>query len=203
MRRGLTKSYLNARRGQAAIAAASAFTGRAVFQGDSLTNGYPDQTPYPTLFLVANPLATTFNVAVDGASVNNMLEAGPISAVDSRYVTGAVAVIWGGTNDLSEGRTGAQVHSAISSWCTGRRSTGFKIVVLNCIARGDINNTERLALNSLLVSSHAFADAVVDVATPLGDWNTIPSYWQADHIHITTAAEQVVATAVSNAVRGL
>lgn len=202
MRRGLTRSFLQVRRAAAAAAASSAFVGRIVFEGDSLTNGYPDQTPYPNLFLVANPGATIFNVATDGNSVNNMLDQAS-SEVDPKYVSSAVAVIWGGTNDLWEGRTGAQVHSAISSWCTGRRSTGFKIVVLNCIARTDISNTERLALNSLLASSHAFADAVVDVATPLGDWNTIPSYWQVDHIHITTAAEQVVATAVSNAVRGL
>lgn len=185
-------------------AAPVTFTGKLVAEGDSLTEGYPSETPYTTYFSALNSGATVVNVSIGGTSILNMMDRATAN-VDAIRVAGAVLVFWGGTNDLSEGRSGATVYSDYASYCTSRRSAGWtKIIGINCIARGDINNTQRLALNSALLSGHSFLDALIDAATFVEDWTTIPSYWQGDHIHLLSAAYSALATTlISPAVRAL
>jgi hypothetical protein len=66
------------------------------------------------------------------------------------------------------------------------------VVWTNLIKNSGINDAERLSLNSLLAANHSFCDALVDVATPLDDWTNHPTYWDSDHVHLTTAGYAIV-----------
>lgn len=195
------------------VASQSVLAGVVVFEGDSLTAGYDpnngtDDTTVispPHQFAIRNPSALVTNVAGDGDEVVNMI--GEASTqVTPRYDSSKpfnVASIWGGTNDMVDVRTAAETYANISTWCTARRSTGFKVICSNTIRRVDLNETKRTSLNAMLAAGHSFCDALVDLSALLGDWTTNPSYWEFDQIHITSAGTAVVAAAWETAIRGI
>lgn len=202
------RQLISQRRGGAPGAAPPAplAAGRFVAEGDSLSVGFPDQTPWPTIFAANNPAPTVWNEANGGDSIHtHLLPDGGI--VDSHYSSGApfnVCVVWAGTNDMvNEGRSAAQTLADAETYCLARRATGWKVVFLNCIWRVDLNETTRNTYNSSLSAAHTWCDALVDVATPMGTPGTQPAYWLVDQIHLTTAAYQVVAAMVEAAVRAV
>jgi lysophospholipase L1-like esterase len=171
-----------------------------VFEGDSLTDGFSGQTRPSAFFAAAHPSITVYNVSNGGDNVVINMVGQAATEVDPKFVPGAVAVIWGGTNDLT-GFTPAQTYSAISDWSAGRRAVGFKTVVCNLIKNAGINDSDRLALNALIAAGgFALADARVDLASSIDDWTTHPTYWDSDHVHLLSAGYQIVANLVGPAI---
>ncbi len=175
-----------------------------VVVGDSLSTGYGalvQQIPWPTQYTALQTADTVNNQAIDGHSTLNWQ--GEVATINALYAAGAILPLLIGTNDLSEGRNGATVYSDIVSLCNAFNA-GFKIILCNIPERGDIDNTQRLALNSALLAGWAgFAEAFVDIATPLGNRTSNPTYWQSDDTHPTTLGGGVIAAAVSAARAGL
>lgn len=173
---------------------------RVVFEGDSLFFGYNAQVAPSTTFAAAYPDCTIFNVSEGGNSVVNMNDQAA-SEVDTKYQAGAVAILWGGTNDLT-GFTAAQTYSQISDWCLGRRAVGFKTIVCNLIKNASLSGgaqTQLAILNASLASGHTFTDALVDLASVIDDWTTHPTWWDSDHVHLLTPGYTKVAELVGAA----
>jgi lysophospholipase L1-like esterase len=173
---------------------------RVIFEGDSLTFGWNGQTAPSAFFAAAHPSITVYNVSNVGDNVVlNMVDQAP-TEVDPKFVPGAVAVLWGGTNDLT-GFTPAQTYSGISSWCAGRRAVGFKVVVCNLTKNPGISDSDRLSVNSMIAAGGSgLADARVDLASLIDDWTTHPTWWDSDHVHLLTAGYQQVANIVGPAI---
>ncbi len=178
------------------------------FEGDSLTEGYPDVTPPPTSFASRNPTATVSNVSTGGHAVGTHMIPDAAAQVDFRF-NGALpwnwAILWGGTNDMvNEGRSAITTHGFVQTWCQARKAAGFRVAVCNCIRRVDLSEVTRSSYNSLLLANwRTYADAFVDLAAVLDDWTTKPTLWQVDQIHITSTAASVVAQAVESSIRGV
>jgi lysophospholipase L1-like esterase len=128
-----------------------------------------------------------------------------------------VLVIWGGTNDMNAGATGAATYANLVAYCNARRAAagaaGLKIVVLTTIARtltaiSDAQfEIDRLAYNALIRANYAtFADALVDIATDThfdAPADTNDTTYYVDKTHLTVAGYAIVAAAVKVALASL
>jgi lysophospholipase L1-like esterase len=189
-------------------------TRNIVFDGDSITAGFPDHPNYYDLALISVGGAyKARNVAIPGQQLTAMASAAAsrVDAYRDPAVAKNVLVIWGGTNDIASGTlTGAQTHTALSSYCTARRAAGWKVVVVTMLPRsyaGDVGatETERTAYNTAIRANWAtYADALADVAanTTIGDAGDElnATNYQSDHAHLKTAGATIVAGIVAPAV---
>ncbi len=189
-----------------AISPAALGAGIVVAEGDSITLGF-GSVKWTDLFHTANPPVTIFNVAAVSQEVGADMIGQGASQVDTKYggSTWNACVLWGGTNDMANSgqHTAAETYGYVQTWCQDRRAAhaSWIIVVLNCMRRSNLNETTRNSFNSMLAADHSFANILIDIATPMGDWVSNPSYWQSDHTHITAAGEAVVSQAVEMALR--
>lgn len=130
-----------------------------------------------------------------------------ITALASTFRKGVV-VIWAGTNDVVVGTSSADIITLITNYCTAMKTAGFKVVVLNILARAGLTApliTVRSAVNaSIAANFHNYADAFVDVTANahLQD-PTNETYFNADHIHLIAAGWNIVAALIATAVQGV
>lgn len=180
--------------------------------GNSLTRGFnltaPESYPSQLLALMGGAAYiqdTYINRGVDGQTTADMLvdAATEIDAKRSKWADAAV-VCWEQTNDIgAAGATGVTAYDNIVTYCTDRRTAGFKVVVMTCIARGDAGwtgtmETHRTTSNQSIRDNWAtFADGIVDLALDSRFTNPLnTTYFQADKIHLTAAGYAVVAALV-------
>jgi lysophospholipase L1-like esterase len=181
-------------------------TENLVFDGDSLTaGGMGGAQPNGYVDLVLRDDPRTFqmhNLGVQGEEIASMTAAAH-ARVDPLYDTRVrrnVVVIWGGTNDLSNGRSVTEVYHDLVSYCRGRRARGYNVVVLTLLPRGKDKRfeAEREELNAKIRATwHRFADGLADV----GNDPTIGSpgaqknqrYYRIDNTHLTAAGYAIVA----------
>jgi len=183
--------------------------------GDSLTYGsYASDWyhSYPEQLRALNPKITAHQFGTGGQSVQTTLANAP-TVVDPLYMsTGvekSVVVIWAGTNDIAAfSRTDVETYNDIASYCSGRQTVGFKVVVLTILPRTDATAGEeayRVSCNTMIRTNWAtFADALVDVAadTRLDDFNDA-NYYAADKIHLVDGGYAVVASLINDAIEAL
>lgn len=185
-----------------------------VFDGDSLTFGYPDATTsYPIQLNALLPAPSYDRVMVNVASSGLTLAmiVARAALVDAIFYTPAgkkILTIWGGTNDMgvAEGVSGAVAYARLVSYCNSRRAAGWKVVVLTCLPRtwpGDPVDfeTQRTAFNTLIRANWAtFADALCDVAldSRIGiDGDQLdPTYFKGDKTHLQPAGYAIIAALV-------
>ncbi len=96
-----------------------------VTEGDSLTSGTGSfNTSYPDQLRVArSPIGVT-NVGRAGARITNMIT-DYSTQLGNKFIAGAWAIIWGGTNDFYDSTSVATVETRIQSECALARATGY------------------------------------------------------------------------------
>lgn len=183
--------------------------------GDSITYGsYASDWyhSYPNQLRTINPSISVLNLGVGGQRIDTMLT-NAATVVDPLYmatgVNKSVVVCWGGSNDLAVfGRSDTDVYNDIVSYCSGRQTTGFKVIVLTIMPRRDCTagkETYRQSVNTSLRANWAsYADALVDVAADsrLDDFNDT-TYFYTDKIHLVDAGYAVVASLINDAIEAL
>jgi lysophospholipase L1-like esterase len=174
----------------------------AVFEGDSITNGYGLSSAstekvsarYAALAQSAND--TVYNTAVDGSGVI----ATPTLA--SRYAasvaihapaSGGIAYLFVlvGINDLSAGSTASAIFTALESYATTAIADGFRVIVATvpgATVIGETAEAHRLSLNDKIQQSQLFW-AVVPLAEYIND--TSDSTRFSDSTHLTALSHKV------------
>jgi len=191
-----------------------------VAEGDSITaGGAGGVTGWPALLgTLLGPTVSVISVASggDGIGVGNGVDLGMLieasSQVDVRYHTlwPMIAVLEGGVNDISQGRTAQQVHDDTRTWCLARKVLGYDIILFSIPIRyGTTQAREdiRVAANALIVADYIdYADAYIDldvsdayVGYPFASGRNA-TYIQADNIHPTAAGEAVYRDLVNAAI---
>jgi lysophospholipase L1-like esterase len=200
---GVASTAVSASRSQARSGAtvSGLNAGLIIAEGDSLQAGF-GATPWSAALLVDEPQIQVINVATAGEQIGvDMLGQGA-SQVDANFNAAKPWVLyamWGGTNDMDDSnRSAAQVYGDLQTWCAARRSAhpAAKILVLTCPAREDIDASlpgRRAAYNALLAADGLTSfDILVDTVSAVGTPGSQPTYWQADHLHLTNAGQVVV-----------
>lgn len=190
-------------------------TMNVVCVGDSLTYGAGSSTgnTYPQQLAALNTFATVSNQGISGVSVTQLFSTAAV--VDAIYNANKlnVCVVWCGTNDLYlnlASGIGATTFAALSTYCQARRAAGFKVIVVDMIARNvstnqSLFNTERASFNSLLANGYkSFADAFVSLSSQatLSDYSNT-TYFQNDGVHLKDAGYAIVAAAVLRGILNL
>lgn len=186
--------------------------GRIVCDGNSLTLGGYDSSPYPsqlsTLINAQTTGVTVYNKGVNAQDTLDMI-ADAASDIDSLY-TGAAACLvmaWEVGNDLyfNDGNVALAMEN-IETYCLGRRAAGFKVFLLGIMDRQQptLTQTEAeykasidAANSAMRANWSTFADAFVDLAVDsrLADASNL-TYFNADKVHLKNAGCAVVAELV-------
>lgn len=171
-------------------------------EGDSRTVGYPvaaNQTYPVKLQALLGPTWRVRNVAANGQTTDNML-ADAVTQVDAfRDITlkRDVVIIWAGINDINDkNQTGQFIYNNIISYAKDRKAKGFEMWV--CTEIQGVSSTEReitrLNFNRLIKANYLPADRLVDLnaLSAFARRNNL-IYYQADALHLTEAANQILA----------
>lgn len=174
---------------------------RVVFDGQSHNNipAAPNGMPSQLMSGRSIPWA---NVAVNGASWTSLL-----ATVGSRRVYEqatlhagqTILVMTGGTQDILDGDTGAQVYADAVAYAEAARTAGYDYALASTIP--DALNIDddpdqaqaRADHNGLILADAAEAfDGVIDFDTALPDVGDT-TYWDVDFVHLKPAGAGVVA----------
>ncbi len=123
-----------------------------------------------------------------------------------------VVVLWGGTNDLHGGASGADTYNKLVQTAQAYKDKGFKVVVLTSIQLGENHTAEdeqRLDFNNRIRNGGGPWDSVVDVASlpQFSDRNDAAAgnrqYYAGDGTHLTAAGYGLIADQVQQALNRL
>lgn len=135
------------------------------------------------------------NVAVDGSTIVQLLASYPTKVAQFYHGNAHDDVsIWASTNDIASGATPAQAYANLTSYIQAAHATGFKVITATMLSRVGLD-TQKNALNSLILANTAGADGIVDfTATPLGidGGYANPTYFTGDFIHPTLFSRQTI-----------
>jgi lysophospholipase L1-like esterase len=190
-----------------------------LFEGDSMTVGFnaAGGFSYPAQLLRLLPRlypSRRKNVATNGHTLTQMTAEQATTDLEYDGTKAMnIMVLWGGTNDMADAIvTGTTCHTRLNTYCTSRKTTGWKIVVLTCLPRSAGGEsagfeTERQSYNTLIRSNYAsYAHALADVAaiSSLGDAGVEANAINfADRLHLTAAGHSLVAKVVRDAIATL
>lgn len=209
------------------IVATQKFSKLVVFAGDSITGGaqttdfldHRDLSwPYQMIQQIGDKSVLGINRAVScmaivytGTPARDMTyrAAAMIDSQLSSVYSGKILVVFAGSNDISNGDSGATAYGNLVTYCQARKAAGWgKLLVITCIPRTDFDagkEAERLDFNSrILANGNTDWDATVDVAAlnwkPGGssDWTT--NY--QDGIHPNASGRTLIANAVQPTLQG-
>jgi hypothetical protein len=188
--------------------AGGAAVGGFVCDGDSLTRGAAQDgnpvTPYPTQLagLTSKPV---INLGIDGQSMFTM-DANYATNVAPRFnaSTANVLILEGGGNDIPGGGTATSIGASVRSYCAKARATGFKVYLMTMPPIGLGDQSVELAINAdRRATWQTYCDGLIDIAAnPAFSDPTNHTYFQADNVHWTTAADTIVANMVKTATLG-
>jgi lysophospholipase L1-like esterase len=179
-----------------------------VCDGDSLTFGLRSTggLTYPAQLetLYGATVARTLNYGVSGQTLVAM-QSDAVAQID-RYAKRLDAVkptlvAWGGTNDINTGADSATALVSLATYCSGRKSAGFRVVVCTMIARGSFDatqNTYRDEFNASVRTNYLdYADDLCDLALDARLANVADTaYFDADTVHLNNTGYGVVAELV-------
>jgi hypothetical protein len=162
--------------------------------GDSLTNG-EGVTP-SSQFITPSDTFDVVNYGLGNSDTDDLFQLFDVrEATLYRHNAGRnVLRLWVGTNDVStRGRTPQQALDGIRAYCRKAKAAGFQTIVSDMISRTG-NDTNMLALDSLLTTQDTGCDLVLDLASNplLGavGANTNTTNYQSDNTHLTQAGQQ-------------
>jgi hypothetical protein len=121
-----------------------------------------------------------------------------------------IAIIWGGTNDLYAGASGATAYSRLIDRVNAYKAAGYtKIIVVNCLKRSNAGTppgyeTERLDYNSRISAgavSNGYVVADIAAVTNLQD-PTNTTYF-SDLVHLTGAGQDQMSPVIRDAILSL
>lgn len=187
--------------------------GLIVPMGDSLTQGVTSTSQlneYPSqligLLNTDGKPYQLYNDARSGARIQHVSARLPVYVTPkySASRTKNIAVLWVGSNDISNSVTGSQAYTDLSAVISSLKATGWTVAVLTMLPRTDVSGTketERGNFNTAIVGNAGGADYVVNlgsVANLQTPSNT--TYFAADAIHLTDTGYGLVAQAVHDAI---
>jgi lysophospholipase L1-like esterase len=179
-----------------------------IFDGDSLTFGTQSSDEltfsYPAqLSRMGAHYPKIWNDGTGGAKIQDNVLATNVKTQLTNFAayTNRVVMFWFGTNDISSGRTEAQIEADIDSFISAVRAhdAGAIIIATTIIAREPFNPTQDALI--VTINDHikvtADFDRVVDLAADarLSD-GTDTTYYDADGIHLNDTGYGVVADLV-------
>lgn len=185
-----------------------------VTEGDSLTLGsfstngltYPRQLSL--LCSADNRMVAVSNMGDNGATLTSMTTGAAIQ-LDPQYDANKGTnhiVIWGGTNDMGNGDSGATAYARMVTLCNARKAIGFRVVCVTCMPRtrgldpADFED-QRLAFNASIRANwttfaHALADVGADSRLGVNGCQDDTTYFHTDKIHLNNTGYGVVAALV-------
>lgn len=176
---------------------------QVIFAGDSLMAGYnllETQGPpallweayegsvdCPCIAVPGQGFASSISPLAQTMAVNDPAK---VSSIKGQHTNVIVALA--GTNDLFNGRTSVQLLADVQAYTAAAKALGHKVIVGTIAPRSDAGWTvgmeaQRVAYNTALRASHAWADGFVDV-------DVIAPALQADGVHWTIAGTADVTT---------
>lgn len=185
-------------------------------EGDSQTSGYGLSAgqDYPSqldVLLPATDIVT--NVGAASNTLNDMTNQAAATDATKKFGYRNILVIWGGTNDMYGGQSGASTYTEFVTYCQARQTAGWTVIALTCLPRSGAATpanfeTQRTAFNTPIRANWAtFATALVDIAADnrIGDSGDEldMTYYQSDNTHLTQAGYAIVAAAVKAAIDAL
>lgn len=184
-----------------------------VFDGDSITVGYPAAVPASAAIRVGgykNPSMTNVAVpskalGVSNSGIETMLSTGT-SVVDPLFKSGIknILVIWGCSNDLAlDSRTAAQCYADLQTYVSARHTTGWKVIVVTLLSRTGSADAPMQQFNELLLANSSFADALVTLPVGLIGTHAYSNatLFSADGIHPTQLTQlTILAPLLSSAI---
>lgn len=175
------------------------FLRRVLCTGDSLTAGYltTDVQTYPyQLQQLEGVRSRVWNVGIHAQVISGQAT---VDALANAALTNYL-VTWCGVNDLSGGATAGACWTNILNFCSNRTTAGWKPVVLTVTPNSGFNaakESNRVALNNLILGGASNFFGVVDVAADSRLTNAADTTYYADGLHMTKTGYGVVAALVN------
>ena len=185
-----------------------------IYEGDSLTVGYPgsDANSYPTVLTsTIGPTFVKTNVASSGNMIDDIISQGA-AQVDAAFLAlceSNICVLWAGINNLiGTSETPEVIWGKLQTYLRARRAYGFKLVVGTvspCSSGAQPVDFEvrRTALNALIRAGAAEYDALADIAADanIGVFGASESAtYFTDKLHMTTAGYAIAAEIFRSAI---
>lgn len=154
-----------------------------VFEGDSITEGYGSLFNRSGSRLTAEALpkpVRLFNQAISASALIDRIPAYNVG-IAPLFEPGGILLLALGRNDLTVGRSAAQISADLRSYCTLAKATGYRTVIRTILPRSadafdairtTVNTDIRSGLSGLANAvSDAAADPVLAAPASLGDAN--------------------------------
>ena len=183
--------------------------------GDSITFGYLAASPWPSLMSLTNqPAYTITDWGITGVTLQGISgsEANRVALRCKSSAGPSVAVVFSGTNDFADlvNATPQATFEYMQAEIQTLKQAGCKVFVGTMLSRmgtdtqGNTMDADKNAYDGLILSQakSSGADGVIDFAADarLGaDGANTDSFFNSDHIHPTTAGQQILANEASNA----
>jgi hypothetical protein len=178
-----------------------------ICDGNSLTRGAGTGTAWPAQ-LAGISTDSVVNLGVD-SQTTQMMAADAVTQVDPFAAipnSRPVYIAWEIRNDMFVNSVSrATAYANFKSLCQGRKAAGFKVVAITLaasIAGGTWNETERLAINTMMRGETlgVYWDALADVGADasMQDYTNL-TYYAGDNVHHTGAAKAIIAAIVKAA----
>jgi hypothetical protein len=113
-------------------------------------------------------------------------------------LTANILLLEGGGNDIPGGGTATTIGASVRSYCAKAQATGFYVYLMTMPPIGTGDQSVITAINADRRTNWAsFCDGLIDIAADSAFSDpTNHTYFQADDVHWTTAADTVVANLV-------
>lgn len=203
-------------------------TANIAIEGDSQTNAATGAVEKMSTVL-AEKISRRHTISLIGTGGARIVETmlprtTTFDALKSNSVDLNIALLWGGTNDIAQGRSGASTWTdGAKVWTQGRLAAGWDWVVLvACLPRGGVSsagfNTEKNSYNQLMATESAalgnvlFADIAGDESDPnnhigyyVDNTHNAPYYriYYVDDVHVTTEGKGEVCDIVAQTMQSI
>ena len=177
-----------------------------VYVGDSLLDESVTSTIQAKVAVLKGNTYTRTSFAVSGQTADTLnTNKAAMVARYSQYRSANKLIFWAGTNDIADGTAAADVIADIAACCTAFKAAGYFVVVVNVLARGDLDAAKlivRTAVNASIAANWAtYANAFVDVTADARLQNPADTtYFNADTVHLVDAGDAIVAALIAAAV---
>lgn len=181
-----------------------------IWDGDSLTRGTGTDVqsyPYQTIDLLGRSGYDSYNTSVTGQICADLLadmtfSFAPLTGISNKLIT----CLEIGSNDLVNTRSAAAIYADITTLLNNYHSGGPIALgtVTPRLAIGGAQETQRLALNALIVANSIGADGIMNFAADSRLQNiNDTTYFNGDKTHMTTVGNGVKAAIAQPILAGL
>jgi len=181
-----------------------------VYDGDSITLGLaaaPNDYPSQTTVLLGSSMYAKRNTGIGGQTWADMVSTA--TDVDKWYDAERsknIVVGMAGFNELNTGGVAADIYAQITTYVANRQAAGW-LVVVNTTPKSTgltgSEETERQALNALILTNSAGANATADVAAAPNLQDPSNATYFTDGTHLTAAGCAAAAAVVYPVIAGL